>query len=713
MGGHALWLGKKIQQSDHPVADQTHKNHSVPYESVRPPHMANVGDIQFNLMQCLKDRDSLKKLADAGAQECTHVFSCNDFWANELQIEVYTNTFCFLNAYEKNTPHQMQDGIKHNYAAFLKSVVTPQWEMVMNSVAMKPKAGEGSAMMPKGVEGSFSQIDCSGEQSIQEQFECMMKQTRKLFEKKEAGELAFGQLALSGEQTAALKDQLHRLSSGLQLHQISMEKMRALEQGPGDADSLDFTAADDVPIPGPMESSLINPPSEYRYGQIHPGLHMEGRDLTEIDDNARCNDGTPAIYYMKEGSRKKFHLHLGGGYFCYNARNCRKRVRMSPMMGSSAGYERHFYGVGIFDPVNGGLPGWTHATFTYCSSDAFFGQMDTHEFQVVNNTYIKDRNGNKQTGTYFRGYTMTQAMLKKFVMMGLGFEKGQQLVISGCSAGSIAVTAQSDSFIDRIEKLFHENYGWKPGHIKKTFYPPKLTTVSDNMPIISPKPVTKNFNGELQLFDQAMELVKHLYVNPGLLDLAGEFLNKDCTAMYPENPAACVFPEQVLPHIQTQNLVLNNLQDTFLLFNPAAFFQPVDSEQEKFMYDTQAAMRKQILLNAPNQNQWAIGCNDHCFSLNGWWHRLTTPTSRHGLQAKTPKDMLMMTMKGDTGHIAMDECKTYNCGCVGQAQFYLAAGLSQIANQEKGNGKPAEAEAASQVSNAVVSSSVIPTDFQG
>merc|ERR1719265_544943 len=147
------------------------------------------------------------------------------------------------------------------------------------------------------------------------------------------------------------------------------------------------------------------------------------------------------------------------------------------------GYEMYFTGSGIFDPINGGLPGWTHGTFSYCSSDAFFGQMDTSEFQVVSNTFIEEGT----TGTHFRGYTMVQAMLKLYIQMGLGSEAGGELVISGCSAGSIGVTAQSDSYLPRVEKLFKQMNG------DSTFYPPKIVSFSHNIPLLSPTPVTLNF----------------------------------------------------------------------------------------------------------------------------------------------------------------------------------------------------------------------------
>merc|ERR1719272_545364 len=119
---------------------------------------------------------------------------------------------------------------------------------------------------------------------------------------------------------------------------------------------------------------------------------------------------------------------------------------------------------------------------------------------------------------------MIEAMLTKYVLMGLGSVEGGELVMSGCSAGSIAVTAQADSFVARVQQI-HATLGAQLGNAGSKFYPPKVTVVCDNAPIVSPKPIIKNFNGELPLFQQSQELVKHLYLTP---NIKPTFLNEGC-----------------------------------------------------------------------------------------------------------------------------------------------------------------------------------------
>lgn len=692
IGGNALWLGRKLE-----VKSEEGSN-SVTAQ-------AKMQGVFFDFGGCLAKMPLLTKLAADGARQCKHVFSCNNFWANEVQIEVTTGSFCFLNAYERNVPQETRITMDAAHTNYLRIFVSPIWDLFMKRISMMPGNWEEQELKFKakaendiasatlkasvGPAGSNMQVDnrydfktyvnqqtgtdsfvqtdhCDGEQlSGGDQLKCMMTQLRRIYDKT-AGSTNLGKVSMSTEQAADMKETLQRVHSGMQLLEVGhKERARALEQGPGDIRGMDFGPEDDVPIPGPLENSLSSPS---RYGHAQPGLNMKGDLLTTIDPLAKCNDGSPGIYYLSEGSKEKFHLHLGGGYFCYNKQNCIKRIRASPMLGSSRGYEMSFTGSGLFDPANGGLEGWTHGTFSYCSSDAFFGQVDIDEFQVVSNTFIRPN----VTGTHFRGYTMVQAMLRLYVRMGLGSAAGHELIVSGCSAGSIGVTAQADSFIPRVKAIFHSEYGGK------TFHAPSIVTISDNMPILSPQPVTVNFNGKLALFDQAMELVNHLYVSRNLLDRVPEFLNQNCAAAYPENVAACVFPEQVLEHVQTPNLVLNNLMDTFLLFNPAAFFQPGNAEQEAFARMIGEDMRAQIRKIAPKQNQWAIECNDHCFTLNAWWWRLKPVSAPNDMHNTSPRDMMHLTMRGQYQLIAMDECRTYNCGCIGFAQFYQAAGAYQV-----------------------------------
>merc|ERR1719502_1412028 len=103
-------------------------------------------------------------------------------------------------------------------------------------------------------------------------------------------------------------------------------------------------------------------------------------------------------------------------------------------------------------------------------------------------------------GTFFRGFTVTQSILKRFLKMGMGSTGGQELFVSGCSAGSIAATAMADSWPSRLTKLA------KSGLIKGDFFVPYIWTLLDGAPIVSP-PSSGNYPGELTILEMAAKLV--------------------------------------------------------------------------------------------------------------------------------------------------------------------------------------------------------------
>jgi hypothetical protein len=626
----------------------------------------------FDLTKCLMDVASGKmgELAWQAQQTCGHAFSCVGAFSVDNTWSLLLGTFCAMNAYEQNLAPEMTKPINEGYLNFLHNVMIPMWEILMMMVSMVPSKRK----LEWAGKGFMQHADCSNEESGEEKLICMMTHARMLFQAS-GGKPDFSELSMSQKQADGMKSKLERLHAGFQLLQtarssaVEDRKFRALEQagGGGGPRAMYNTPEDDVPIPGPLNTSLVNPPSKNKFPHVSPGLPMMAHFTADTIPEAVCNDGSSGVYYLAEGSDKtKFHFHVAGGYFCNNMKNCRKRIRGSPMLASTKGYEEQYDGSGIFDPKLGGFPGWTHAFVTYCSSDAWFGQTEV-DWQVIDGTFIAP--GKK--GTHFRGYTIIDAMLKKYSAMGLGLSEGQELLVSSCSAGAIGIAAQGDSLLGRLEKYFKELYP------SATFYPPHIVTALDNMPIFSPDPVAMNFNGNKSLFDQSQELVDTLYVKPGILAKTSEFLNAQCVAAHEDNPGACVFPGVVLPYIQVPNLVLHNLQDSFLLFNPYSFGVPLNEEMEGLVYKNELDFRKGIALTTPQQNQWAIACNDHCLMLFSVWWRMTPPSAPNGMHLISPKDMMLMTMTGDTGKIAMDDCHAWNCGCAGIGPYYFLEMVKQ------------------------------------
>jgi hypothetical protein len=416
----------------------------------------------------------------------------------------------------------------------------------------------------------------------------------------------------------------------------------------------------------PLYNGPISPDYRFPHGAVQPGLLMHALDLVDLDPMAICNDGSSGIMYLNEGTLgNKFHLHIDGGYFCWDEESCFKRARGAPFLASTKGWERTTNGSGIFDPVNGGFPGWFHSRLGYCSSDAWFGQIDVDDFQMIGGTMI---NGNTP-GTHFRGYTQLQAALKILLQHGLGKEAGHELLVSGCSAGSVATTAQADSFLPRLKKLAKQ--------MKIKFVEPKVSLLLDNAPIVSP-PGYLNVSIE----DQIGMAAGFLY-GAGRGVSPNEFLNQDCvkaldagTGWSTGGAAGCLWTATVMPHIKTPNLVLNMLWENFVTGNFYYFFEATLPSHYAIGVHEVKETRKVLERVTPQQNFWSIGCNGHCITDTPHWWRLAPPSAPGDGWKTSCKDMMLKTMERDTGHIVGDTCNDYNCGCIGQNFAYTLLAIN-------------------------------------
>jgi hypothetical protein len=419
------------------------------------------------------------------------------------------------------------------------------------------------------------------------------------------------------------------------------------------------------PVPGPLKTSLgtqnykfswpqgfvgpISPKSRFPWDEVQPGLLMTKFDLSTINPKAICNDGSPAVMYMKTNSLMKWHFHVDGGFFCFDESTCMERAHQSTSLVSTMGFEDAKNNSGMFDPELGGFPEYTHATIFYCSSDAWMGQIEIEDFQMVGGTMLS----NGKPGTIFHGYFILEAVLKKFIDMGMGTTAGQELWISGCSAGAIAATAMADSWAARLKALGIENEV-------------KIWTMLDNMPIVSPTAASGPFGGK-SIHDMAMALAGFLYgetrgASPSI------FLNKDCEAV--EGVVECVWPGTVVKYIKIPNIILNQLWDNFVTAKTYGFMHPVNGAQYNTGLMVVNMTKESFKSVTSTQNYWAISCGDHCMSENPNFWRQIPNTGNEKISAR---DMTIQTRDAalgepgspHLGRVIVDECNHYNCGCIG------------------------------------------------
>jgi hypothetical protein len=145
--------------------------------------------------------------------------------------------------------------------------------------------------------------------------------------------------------------------------------------------------------------------------------------LGAVDPLAVCNDGSEGVYHFAsatdEAKERRWLVWLDGGDFCESADVCADRQRTMSQLMTSVGVpeEKSLGGLMASDaPTFGGA---NLASVHYCSSDQHTGDRPASE-----ETY----------GLHFRGQRIVKAALNDLRRKGL--RNGDQLTLSGCSAGS-------------------------------------------------------------------------------------------------------------------------------------------------------------------------------------------------------------------------------------------------------------------------------------
>lgn len=637
-----------------------------------------VGVMFSDLAGCIDRMDKIKHMSyEAGSFCRVYSYSCNNLWPENLNSEVQAGIFCILNCYEQNSPlHDVME-TRNAYQVYLATVVEPVFSFLMDYWNYVPGGIEATKKLP-----------CKfwGRPNFQDNFQCLIQHVKPALLQMGPADLS----QMSSEEGEVLLSKANNITRGLDI--LKKTSLIMESGGPGGVSKFEmpenpkFTG-----IKGPIRSSLgradyanskeqgfegpVSKNLRFPWEQVQPGLLMRQVDLSLTDHMAVCNDGANAIMYYKEDSHVKWHFHVDGGFFCYSKKACLGRARSSATLVSTKGWEASKMHSGMFDPHLGGFPNYTHATLGYCSSDAWFGQVDIEDFQMVGGTVLT----NGKNGTYFRGYTIMQSVMTFLLKRGMCSEPEHEVFISGCSAGSVASTAQADSFGARLRTLFNkidpeDFYDWSPGEggsgapvhpgKDRKFFMPYIWLLLDGAPIVSP-PSKGNYPGELTIVEMAMKLVVQLY-GPGRGTSPAEFMNMDCLRKAPDNPSMCVWTRTVLPFIRANNIVLNMYWDNFVTGQLYFYFIP--SNVLSYNQGLNAVwMTKEVLKTvSKTQNYWAMSCGDHCISANPSFWRWMPPTAPAPFQNVSARMMTQWTRDGITGEVVADECEHYNCGCMGQ-----------------------------------------------
>eukprot|EP00820_Chromera_velia_P015254 Cvel_25225.t1-p1 / transcript=Cvel_25225.t1 / gene=Cvel_25225 / organism=Chromera_velia_CCMP2878 / gene_product=hypothetical protein / transcript_product=hypothetical protein / location=Cvel_scaffold2828:17113-18582(-) / protein_length=490 / sequence_SO=supercontig / SO=protein_coding / is_pseudo=false len=190
--------------------------------------------------------------------------------------------------------------------------------------------------------------------------------------------------------------------------------------------------------------------------------------LDRVDTEAKCLDGTPALYYHRSGwgsGASSWLLFYEGNGFCDDLQSCAGRTE--EWGGSSrAESEKSRYNITnqnfMFsrDPkLSPLLHNWHHVFFRYCDGGYFSGER-AGTVSVSSSSTLS-----KKTNLYIRGRAITDAGLSDLVR-SRGMKDAERVVITGCSSGAVHAIAHGDYMVEKI-KLEMQKWGGQDGKVQK------------------------------------------------------------------------------------------------------------------------------------------------------------------------------------------------------------------------------------------------------
>lgn len=290
---------------------------------------------------------------------------------------------------------------------------------------------------------------------------------------------------------------------------------------------------------------------------------------------AVCNDGSPAGFYLRPGSKSAWLVHLQGGFWCWSESTCLTRAKdWGINFVSSIHWANTTSGGGILSSnrsVNPDFYGATAVFVPYCSSDVFSG----------------DREEILQGQTWqFRGRRILKQLFVE-LMDNFGLAEAKSILFSGCSAGGQAVVVNLDYVADLLHSLIsvdlyvrgYADAGWMM-----------------NMPSIVPQ----HDSVEKQLREGKV--------------LWGGHPNVDCLAANMGNEWMCYISPYAAPYIHTPIFIQTNQYDNFQVWWNCC--SPPFSKRDN---QTVEAIRQAFIVSLqdiikPPNSVFSAACWDHCLS---------------------------------------------------------------------------------------------------
>jgi hypothetical protein len=263
--------------------------------------------------------------------------------------------------------------------------------------------------------------------------------------------------------------------------------------------------------------------------------------LEDRAPNARCLDGSPAIYYFSPGfgdGVDKFYIHHEGGAWCTSVADCANRAKWNGVGGlGGIGQDPEIISdpgccwSGLFveyfkrnkksNPI---FYNWNYAFLRYCDGYSFSGKVDDP-------VQYLDPTTNKTTLIYMRGHVILKAIISSLVEEK-GVDKANEVVVGGCSAGGLATYINCDFWAHSLSK-----------------YPTRVTCMADS--------------GFFELYDGLDDYWLHAFRNGVEAQNATGSFSTGCLEEFKEEPWRCTIAQNLAPYIRTPLFALQSKYDSY------------------------------------------------------------------------------------------------------------------------------------------------------
>lgn len=302
------------------------------------------------------------------------------------------------------------------------------------------------------------------------------------------------------------------------------------------------------------------------------------KDAADGPDNAKCLDGTPALYYHRKGTGSgvnKWFLHQQGGGWCYTEKDCVGRSK-GALGSTKADKSTSSLNGGYFDldpKENPLMYNWNAVELRYCDGASLSGDRATPA--NVSGTTL-----------HYRGRAILDAEIKS-LLNDRGMNKATDVVVSGCSAGGLATFLHCDHWADAIKQATNGNA--------------KVACMPDS--------------GFFLDEDRAPQYGSNMRNVHKFQESSAAGLNAACVAAHKSDPEKCILAQWTSEHIKTPTFPLQSVYDAWQTGN--VLERGADAQTTNEFGKNVTGLVESLLLKQPQHGIFLDACHHHCGAWNG------------------------------------------------------------------------------------------------